>query len=650
MYITSISPSGYNQFSECQMKYFISYLLKRREPTGAAAEKGTIIHALFEILALHKKAQQDAKEFIEHEVYGGETKALEPMSIDTQDLFNQCWEYYTGKSTHKFSDKDKKEAYKWTGTVFGSSEDPRKLNIISTEQYIKFPIEESWAKYEYFSEKDQKIISGHYTINAIVDLIVREDDGAIKFIDWKALDINTKIPTLSGWTTMGEIKEGEIVFDQYGQQCKVIGKSKVKEAPCYKITFDNKSEVVCDDAHLWKLDNGSTVSILDLKIKDKINVTKPIVTKDIELPIDPYVLGMWLGDGRKRQGEICSGDDFIFEEIKRRGYKLGEDISSYSSGAAQQKTVYGLSTKLRAMGLINNKHIPAIYLRASFFQRLDLLRGLMDSDGNANPYRKQAVFTSCDPNLSLQVKELLLTLGQRPNRCKTIQRGFGLTVEAWPIHFRPIGINPFLLPRKADQIKNEWGPGKSHRRLITSIEKIEQRTVQCIAVDSPDNTFLCTENFIPTHNSGQRKDWISGKKKEYADLFDDIQLNIYYYILKDMYPDETVKICIVYLKDGGAFDLIFTPESRRKTIGKVREKLEQVSATLLPQQNKSWKCKWCFFSKDKLPDAPLEYRKGKFDDIGEKMCICSDVHERLKKNGMNQTIRDLRVENPEKSS
>ena len=63
---------------------------------------------------------------------------------------------------------------------------------------------------------------------------------------------------------------------------------------------------------------------------------------------------------------------------------------------------------------------------------------------------------------------------------------------------RPVELNPFLIPRKADQVDPSWGPGNSHRRLIKKIELIDKKTTQCIMVDSPTHTYLCTENMIPT--------------------------------------------------------------------------------------------------------------------------------------------------------
>jgi hypothetical protein len=260
---------------------------------------------------------------------------------------------------------------------------------------------------------------------------------------------------------------------------------------------------VCDDEHLWRLAGGSVVPTPKLSVGDSISVAKPIVTAAAELPIDPYVFGLWLADGKHTSGEITKPDEFIWQEISRRGYTVGDDSSG---GRCPTRTVYGIRKHLASLGVLRNKHIPTVYLRASIAQRLDLLRGLMDGDGSANPQRKQAIYTACNKRLSDGVMELAISLGQRVLQSKTTQHGFGLTVRAWPLSWRPQnGLVPFLLPRKANKILPTWGSGSSNARRIVSIRKVDRVPTQCITVDSPTSTYLCTNKFIPTHNTGKRK-------------------------------------------------------------------------------------------------------------------------------------------------
>jgi hypothetical protein len=344
----------------------------------------------------------------------------------------------------------------------------------------------------------------------IVDIGVVGSETAY-LLDWKGLALDTELPTPSGWTTMRDVKVGDVLFGADGRPCSVVGKSDVHYRDCYRLTFDDTTTVVCDDEHLWEV-NGEVLPTAEIaksliRYGQKwraVRLAAPLETCAVDLPIHPYVLGLWLGDGKHTSGEICKPDEFVWEKVRSLGYELSSDASS--GGRTRAHTVYGIRGHLGDLGVLRNKHIPAAYLRASVAQRVELLRGLMDSDGNANPTRKQAVFTTCSKQLSDDVIELLCSLGQRPLQSSTRQSGFGKVVTAYPISFRPQnGLNPFSLPRKAERILPTWGRGHSFRRVIVSAERIPTVPTQCIAVDSPDHTYLCTKKMLVTHNTGKRK-------------------------------------------------------------------------------------------------------------------------------------------------
>jgi hypothetical protein len=343
----------------------------------------------------------------------------------------------------------------------------------------------------------------------IVDLLIIDGDEAT-IVDYKGLALDTKLPTPAGWTTMRDVAVGDTLFDMDGNQCNVTGKSEVKNIACYRITFDDGSTVVCDHEHLWRLSDGTVKRVTDITWKTtktqrwqvpSVDVTKPIQCPHRELPVDPYVMGLWISDGTRNTGNVSKPDEFIWEEIQRRGYPV--NMQSGQAGKCPTRTVKGLRTQLRKAGYIAQKQIPDLFLRASYAQRMDLLRGLMDGDGSANSVRRQCVYMTTDRILAHQVAELLRSLSQRPSVATTSQTGFGVTTTAYPVSFRPVGIVPFLLPRKANAVDPAWGPGRSHQRRIDAIEEIESVPTQCISVDSPSRTFLCTEHMIPTHNTGK---------------------------------------------------------------------------------------------------------------------------------------------------
>lgn len=323
--------------------------------------------------------------------------------------------------------------------------------------------------------------------------------------DWKGLPLDTLISTASGFVPMGEIRVGDMVHASDGHAYPVLVKSPIKTKSCFRVTFDDKTSVVCDDEHLWLTTDGDVVSVKDLLPGvDKIPVANPVEMAPRDLPIDPYVLGLWLADGKHTSSEISKPDQEIWNEIVRRGYELGSDTGT---DTCPTRTVKGIRGSLVSMDLFRNKHVPPDYLLGSIAQRVDLLRGLMDGDGHANPSRQQVGLTTINKQLSDDVKVLIESLGCRVNQAKVKYAGFNVTGIAYPLYWRPRHFNPFLLSRKANQVLDVWGAnGRTwYRRIESVIESLDQPT-QCIAVGSPDNTYLCTSSRIVTHNTGKQKD------------------------------------------------------------------------------------------------------------------------------------------------
>lgn len=336
-------------------------------------------------------------------------------------------------------------------------------------------------------------------------------------VDYKGLALDTPIPTPTGWTTMGALAIGDRVLDSSGRPCSVTAKSAVHYRPCYRVRFDDGASVICDEEHLWRTQSGEArrgraltdrVHTTDeirrtLKHRGQNHHRVPLAAAldlpDVELPIHPYVLGCWLGDGGTTTGRITKPDEELFEHIAACGYSVAP--ANAADGKCPTRTVYGLRRQLRLAGIFGHKSIPTAYLRAGYEQRLCLLRGLMDTDGSWNAQRRQAVFTSVDKALCVEVQDLALSLGQRAIVHTFTAHGYGITREAYRVTFTPVGgLNPFLLSRKADQVTVS-AYAMSHRRVIVAVDVVPIVATQCIAVDSPDHTYLCTEWMIPTHNT-----------------------------------------------------------------------------------------------------------------------------------------------------
>jgi hypothetical protein len=159
--------------------------------------------------------------------------------------------------------------------------------------------------------------------------------------------------------------------------------------------------------------------------------------------------------------------------------------------------VRNLQQKLRDKNLLKNKHIPQIYLRSSYNDRLELLRGLMDSDGSTKKNSRSFEFYQKNYNLIEQVVELLGTMGIKSRvRSKKINETDYYTVSFTTTE------TVFNLPRKINQINTDKNTRKNEERhYIHSIEKVDSVPVACIQVDDSEHLFLCGKSFIPTHNS-----------------------------------------------------------------------------------------------------------------------------------------------------
>jgi phage terminase large subunit-like protein len=334
----------------------------------------------------------------------------------------------------------------------------------------------------------------------------------------KALCLDTPIPTTKGFTELRYLKEGDTIYSGDGAICNVVKKFDViNPLKSYRIKFTNCDFIDCCEDHLWQIYTKDdlkynkparvlpTKDLIDRiyqgKIRPELNLSIKrafdIDCEDKFLPIDPYLLGVWLGDGHSAGSRITVGKD----EIDMMQY-----LSQYSSPTKNHSsytfTIYGLATALKNQGILNNKNIPEIYFGGSKLQRLELLRGLMDTDGCIGGKYNQAEFCNMNKNLSYGVWRLVCSFGWKAKIIKGRATLNGKDCGTkYRVLFNPDNDNnPFKLERKANKV-----PDKSTRRdefyKIVSIEQIENKPMQCIQVDSIDNTFLCGHGYIRTHNS-----------------------------------------------------------------------------------------------------------------------------------------------------
>ncbi len=355
----------------------------------------------------------------------------------------------------------------------------------------------------------------------------------------KAQPLNETVIIPSGKTMIGKLKVGDSVIGSNGKATKVIGVFPQGKKEIVRLFFSDKTSVTCCLDHLWKvqcrknriLSNNvwevlSTREIInnlrsDTRNNNYRNYSIPILSNSVEfeeteVDIDPYLLGLLLGDGSfcNNTPILTTADTFILEETKKRipknmevtyagkyGYRIKNiNISKIKPNILRLKLIDLNLTKRTTF----TKFIPKGYKYNSFEVRLAILRGLMDTDGTVDQSGKRIVFNSSSKSLADDVIFIVQSLGGTARitgkipeflykgRMRTGARHYNVSICL------PTGINPFLLPRKADlvQARTKYFPS----RYIDKVEFLGLQEAVCISVAAKDNLYL-TKNCIITHNS-----------------------------------------------------------------------------------------------------------------------------------------------------
>jgi len=280
-------------------------------------------------------------------------------------------------------------------------------------------------------------------------------------------------------------------------------------------------EYMSNDYYNDRIDSRHKIRHGEIKRTKEFKYSIPLVesldfTKK-DLPIDPYFLGLWLGDGSSKRPGITTQD----KEIVDYCYKIADEHGlSISINENKNKTcpTYFLSgglakkgepinraliNKFKSLNLFGNKHIPEIYKTASTEQRLELLRGLMDSDGSAG--QGYAYFSNSNKVLAYDTLDLCRSLGMYVHIKEREGTLNGIKYKNTYNVVVKTDKKIFNLSRKHDlhtehQPKGKFGTGRLSRVKIVGIEEVPNADGCCISVDSYDNTYV-TKDYIVTHNS-----------------------------------------------------------------------------------------------------------------------------------------------------
>ena len=330
----------------------------------------------------------------------------------------------------------------------------------------------------------------------------------------KALSVDTPILTPSGFSLLGDLSVGDTIYGPDGKKTKITFITEtMHQRPCYEIEFMHGEKIIADAEHLWTITDPvsgdvtlTTVELIEKfskynKKSQSIHIKHNNVVEfdKKNLPVNPYLFGVWLGDGGTADGRItCTMDDYLIykEKFEKAGYKVSDFRLDKRSDKTGNFTTYGLVTDLKKTGAWGNKHIPHDYIFTSIEDRLELLRGLMDTDGTCEKTGVSRFYQS-NKRFVDEVRLLLSTLGIK----STINGRKTKFKENFSVVFATSKFDIFCLPRKLERQKRLKNHPKNDRIYIRNILSVNSVPVRCLQVDNKDHLFLCGKTLIPTHNT-----------------------------------------------------------------------------------------------------------------------------------------------------
>lgn len=345
----------------------------------------------------------------------------------------------------------------------------------------------------------------------------------------KAQPLDAQVLTPTGFVEMGAIHVGDHVIGADGKAHKVLAVFPQGEKEVFRVTFRDGSQTECTDEHLWftqtrsERDHAQPGAVRNmntirhtLRYGTHFNHGVPRVAPaefetSAELPISPWLLGVYLAEGNCGSSAIISNPEP--DILKRIADSVPEsDITSAAERSIRiRKRQYGSAPSefrkgLASLGLedkiSDTKFIPSQYLMASVEDRQELLRGLCDGDGYV--VRPGAVeISTVSPQMAKDILFLVRSLGG------------SATMEVRPAHYRKNGekhdtkpshriyasFTNGIVPVASAKHMAKWKfPEWMIRHTIRNVEFVGRKACQCIVIDALDSLYV-TDDFIVTHNS-----------------------------------------------------------------------------------------------------------------------------------------------------
>lgn len=342
----------------------------------------------------------------------------------------------------------------------------------------------------------------------------------------KAQPLDAMVRTASGWKRMGDLRLGDQLASVDGAPSLVSGIFPQGERKVYRVTFSDGRSTRCCGEHLWQVDSSRWKGGPKVKTTDELRallqrkryhrrITVPLVSGDFgsgePLPLDPWLVGALIGNGclSRETPSVSTADAATLFRVQQAIEGMAVAVSANGSGYDYRLSGAGgpnaVTAALRQVGLYgklsHEKFIPAAYMMASRADRMELLKGLMDTDGWVETFGAVR-FSTSSARLADDVQELVRSLGglcsvssKRPTYTHKGERREGREHFVCNIRLRDPS-QAFSLTRKKRRCVRRTPVALT----IVAIEEDGTEPVQCISVTHPSRLYV-TDDYVVTHNT-----------------------------------------------------------------------------------------------------------------------------------------------------
>jgi phosphate starvation-inducible PhoH-like protein len=385
---------------------------------------------------------------------------------------------------------------------------------------------------------DPEKVSGHLEKGVI-------EVAPLAFMRGRAQPVDQPVLTPDGWQAIGTLRVGDLVVGSDGRPTPVLGVYPQGRRPVYRLRTQDGASTLCCEEHLWRvftpedrrrdkpgrvLQTGEMIGRLRRNHQRRFELpllSAPVEMESQDVPMDPYALGLLLGDGcitgkttpsfATRDPELAGALETALDGIELQRKNEFDYVLRHPAGGRGGLLIANPATvALRELGLAgtrsSTKFVPGAYLRNSAAVRLAVLQGLLDTDGGPVTQAGRTCrvqYTTCSPRLRDDVLYLVRSLGgvaywrtrgaegRRPGLARG--RAVEHRHDAYVMDIRlPDGVEPFRLGRKRDTYAAHGG-GRP-MRFIDAIEPAGEAETVCIQVAAADSLYV-TDDFLVTHNT-----------------------------------------------------------------------------------------------------------------------------------------------------